>query len=101
MAKVFFSYSHRDEALRDELEKHLSILMRQGFIETWHDRRIGAGAEFEYEISETLETADVILLLVQLRLFGFGLLLRHRDEPGHGAARSRRGARHPRDSAAL
>jgi len=64
MAKVFFSYSHRDEPLRDELEKHLSILKRQGFIETWHDRRIGAGAEFEHEISENLETADVILLLV-------------------------------------
>ena len=29
MAKVFFSYSHRDEELRDELEKHLSILRRQ------------------------------------------------------------------------
>ena len=64
MAKVFFSYSHRDEALRDELEKHLSILRRQGFIETWHDRRIGAGAELVHEISQNLETADVILLLV-------------------------------------
>jgi hypothetical protein len=64
MAKVFFSYSHRDESLRDELEKHLSILKRQGFIETWHDRRIGAGKEFAHEISQNLESADVILLLV-------------------------------------
>jgi hypothetical protein len=64
MAKVFFSYSHRDESLRDEIEKHLSILRRQGFIETWHDRRIGAGAELEHEISQNLETAEVILLLV-------------------------------------
>jgi len=64
MAKVFYSYSHRDEALRDELEKHLSILRRQGFIETWHDRRIVAGAELDHEISQNLETADVILLLV-------------------------------------
>jgi len=64
MAKIFFSYSHRDEALRDELEKHLSILRRQGFIETWHDRRIVAGAELDHEISQNLETADVILLLV-------------------------------------
>lgn len=43
MAKVFFSYSHADEALRDQLEKQLSLLKRQGIIETWHDRRIGAG----------------------------------------------------------
>ena len=64
MAKVFFSYSHRDEELRDELEKHLSILRRQGFIEAWHDRRIGVGAELAHEISQNLETADVILLLV-------------------------------------
>ncbi|MHB1400679.1 MAG: toll/interleukin-1 receptor domain-containing protein, partial [Trichloromonadaceae bacterium] len=64
MAKVFFSYSHRDEVLRDELEKHLSILRRQGFIEVWHDRRIGAGGELAREISQNLETADVILLLV-------------------------------------
>lgn len=64
MAKVFFSYSHRDEALRDELEKHLSILQRQGFIEAWHDRRITAGDELSREIDRNLETADVILLLV-------------------------------------
>lgn len=64
MAKVFFSYSHRDEPLRDELEKHLSILGRQGFIEAWHDRRIGAGGELVREISQNLEMADVILLLV-------------------------------------
>lgn len=64
MAKVFFSYSHKDEVLRDELEKHLSILKRQGFIEAWHDRRIGAGGELAHEISQNLETADVILLLV-------------------------------------
>ncbi len=30
--KVFFSYAHRDEELRDELAKHLSILGRQKVI---------------------------------------------------------------------
>jgi hypothetical protein len=64
MVKLFFSYSHRDEALRDELEVHLSALKRQGVIETWHDRRIGAGKEFDSEISEHLETAQIILLLI-------------------------------------
>jgi hypothetical protein len=64
MVKLFFSYSHRDESLRDELEIHLSALKRQGVIETWHDRRIGAGKEFDSEISEHLETAQIILLLV-------------------------------------
>lgn len=64
MAKLFFSYSHKDEALRDELETHLSMLKRQGIIETWHDRRIGAGKELSKEIDKNLEESDVILLLV-------------------------------------
>jgi hypothetical protein len=39
--EIFFSYAHKNEGLRDELEKHLSILKRQGVITGWHDRRIG------------------------------------------------------------
>lgn len=62
--KIFFSYSHRDESLRDELEKHFSLLKRSAIIETWHDRRIGAGKEFDKSISEYLENADIILLLI-------------------------------------
>ncbi|WP_428428779.1 toll/interleukin-1 receptor domain-containing protein [Pararhizobium sp.] len=64
MASVFFSYSHADEALRDQLEKQLSILKRQGVIETWHDRRIGAGEEIDKAISENLMSADILLLLI-------------------------------------
>lgn len=64
MPTVFFSYSHADEALRDQLEKQLSMLKRQGIIETWHDRRIGAGREFDHEISAHVEADDIILLLV-------------------------------------
>lgn len=61
---VFFSYSHVDEGLRDQIEKQLAILKRQGFIETWHDRRIEAGAHIDHAISEKLEEASIILLLV-------------------------------------
>ena len=32
--EVFFSYSRKDQALRDELEKHLSMLKRKGVITT-------------------------------------------------------------------
>ncbi len=62
--EIFYSYSHKDEELRDELEKHLSILKRQGVITGWHDRRIGAGREWEGEIDTHLNTAHVILLLI-------------------------------------
>src|SRR5688572_524231 len=64
MAKLFFSYSHKDEDLRDELEVHLSALKREGVIELWHDRRIGAGKDFGDEIGRNLEEADVVLLLI-------------------------------------
>jgi hypothetical protein len=64
MIQVFFSYSHKDEAMRDELETHLAMLKRQGLVEAWHDRRIAAGTELDSVISENLEKSDVILLLV-------------------------------------
>jgi hypothetical protein len=46
------------------LETHLSVLKRQGVIQTWHDRRITAGSEIDSSISENLENAQIILLLV-------------------------------------
>ena len=64
MAKVFFSYSHQDEAMRDQLEVHLTMLKRNGLIETWHDRRIAAGSDFGDAIDANLLTADIVLLLV-------------------------------------
>lgn len=64
MATVFFSYNHKDEMLRDQLETHLVMLKRQGFIETWHDRRITAGESLDTAVSMNLERADVVLLLV-------------------------------------
>jgi hypothetical protein len=64
MASLFFSYSHRDEGLRSQLETHLAGLRRQGFITIWHDRRIMAGEDFANAIDSHLEQADVVLLLV-------------------------------------
>lgn len=64
MATVFFSYSHVDEDYRDRLETSLAMLKRQGVIDTWHDRRIVAGEDLGESISEALERAEVILLLV-------------------------------------
>ena len=62
--KIFCAYSHVDEELREQLGKHLAPLRRQGVITEWHDRKIGAGKEWEGEIDEHLNTARVILLLV-------------------------------------
>ena len=64
MLKLFFSYSHRDEDIRNELEVHLALLKREGVITTWHDRRIVAGSELDPAISQELENAQIILLLI-------------------------------------
>ncbi|EOY3298970.1 toll/interleukin-1 receptor domain-containing protein [Escherichia coli] len=61
---LVFSYSHADEALRNELEKHLSPLKRTGKITTWHDRRIVPGQEFERQIAHYFSQADIILILI-------------------------------------
>jgi len=62
--EVFFSYSHSDEELRNELEKHLSTLKRLGMISTWHDRKIDAGNDWRGAIDEHLNSAQIILLLI-------------------------------------
>ena len=62
--EIFFSYSHADEDLRKELEKHLSHLKRQYVFKGWYDRDIDAGSEFAKEIDKHLKTAQIILLLV-------------------------------------
>jgi TIR domain-containing protein len=65
---VFYSYAHQDEALRQQLEAHLSLLCRQGLISEWHDREILPGAEWAGEIDAHLQTASIILLLISANL---------------------------------
>src|SRR5215510_1416785 len=62
--EVFFSYSHKDEDLCDELNAHLAALKRQSVIKNWTDRQITAGDEWRNEIEKHLNSADLILLLV-------------------------------------
>jgi hypothetical protein len=61
---MFVSYSHKDEKHRQRLEIHLSTMRHNGLIADWHDRKIGAGTEWEGQISEHLNRARMILLLV-------------------------------------
>lgn len=61
---LFYSYAHEDEALRKELEKHLSLLRNQGLIAQWYDRDISAGTEWANQIDDHLHAADIILLLI-------------------------------------
>lgn len=62
--EVFISYTREDEILKNELLKHLSTMKRNGVISVWHDRMITAGREWEGQLDENLEKANLILLLV-------------------------------------
>src|SRR5579859_5351086 len=62
--KIFFCYAREDEPLLNKLKTHLRPLQREGLIEVWYDRDINAGTEWETEIKQHLNTADIILLLV-------------------------------------
>ena len=64
MTRIFISYAHKDEELRQELEKHLAELERQKIVATWSDEQIRPGEELDNAIQKELERADIILLLV-------------------------------------
>ena len=63
---IFFSYSRKDEALMQELKSHLGSLELSGLISTWHDGCIAPGEEWEPQIKENLENAQIILLLISV-----------------------------------
>ena len=62
--KIFISYSHRDEKFKDELVRMLAGLQRRGIVDTWQDRRIKPGDEWNKSIQDAMNECDLALLLV-------------------------------------
>jgi hypothetical protein len=61
---IFFCYAREDEELLKKLKVHLRPLQRQGLIDVWYDRDISAGSEWEQEILQHLNAAQIVLLLI-------------------------------------
>jgi hypothetical protein len=61
---VFISYSHKDEAEKEELVSHLGVLQGEGLVEVWVDDRIGAGDDWAADIQQVMSHARVAILLV-------------------------------------
>lgn len=61
---VFISYSHKDEAEKDELVSHLGVLQGGGLLEVWVDDRIGAGSDWAEDIDQAMAQARVAILLI-------------------------------------
>lgn len=62
--EVFVSYAHEDIHLRQELDKQLKMLNRQGIITSWTDSDISPGTEWRPQIMQKLNSAKIILLLI-------------------------------------
>jgi hypothetical protein len=61
---VFISYSHKDEEWKDRVCSHLSVLVQQGLVATWDDRRIAVGDDWQPEIEKAMESAKAAVLLI-------------------------------------
>jgi len=64
--KVFMSYAHEDEDMKNELDKALIMLKRSDKISVWQDRELLAGQEWDKGIKDELASADIILLLISV-----------------------------------
>ncbi len=62
--KLFYCYARADARLLKRLDDHLTILKREGIISEWHDGDISVGQEWEEEIHQHLQSAQIILLLI-------------------------------------
>lgn len=64
MTDIFISYSHKDEAWKDALQRHLKVLQTHNAFSIWDDRQIELGANWLPAIEGAIEQAKVALLLV-------------------------------------
>ena len=62
--EIYCSYADVDEVLLQELEKHLALLRWHGLIRIWHRGNMVAGADWQHEIDDHLDSAHIILLLI-------------------------------------
>ncbi len=61
---VFISYSHYDEAWKNQLVSQLRVLEIEGVLSVWDDRKIAAGDGWRTEIETAMEHARAAVLLI-------------------------------------
>jgi hypothetical protein len=65
LAKVFISYSHKDEeSWKDKVVTHLRVLEREGLLQVWDDRRIHGGDDWYPEIEKAINESRIAVLLI-------------------------------------
>lgn len=77
-AKVVVMYAPEDQRLKNDLMKQLSLLERQGNIQTWDFSQIQAGENPDETILKQVNDADIILCLLSPDFF----MLEYYSSPG-------------------
>ncbi len=67
--KIFIIYAREDGDYKAELVKSLKLLQKNGLVETWHDRNLLAGDDWDNVIRHHLETAHIILPIISRDFF--------------------------------
>lgn len=68
--KLFISYSHKDEKHINDFRAHITPFRENGLIKDWYDRKILPGREWQKEIDNNLDDADIICLFISHHFLG-------------------------------
>lgn len=64
MKKIFISYSKDNLALINKFQEHLAALKMDGKVATWYCTELRAGSEWNHEIQEHFNEADIICFMI-------------------------------------
>jgi TIR domain/Cytochrome P460 len=78
--KIFISYSHKDETFKAELVTMLAGLQNRGIVDTWQDRLIEPGDEWNKFIQNAMNNCDLALLLVSPDYIA-SRFIQHEEQP--------------------
>ncbi len=79
MLKLFISYSHKDQASVAKFLNHIAPLKSSGVISEWYDRKIETGEEFQTDIDNNLDNADIICLMISDSFLASTACLQEKD----------------------
>ena len=79
MLKLFISYSHKDETLVSKFISHIAPLKSNGIISEWYDRKIETGEEYQNDIDNNLENADIICLMISDNFLSSNACIQEKD----------------------
>lgn len=79
MLKLFISYSHKDETLVSSFISHIAPLKNNALISEWYDRKIETGEEFQKDIDNNLENADIVCLMISNNFLSSSACLKEKD----------------------